>query len=490
MSHIPYENWEMIVGLEVHVQLSTRTKLFSSSPNRFGDEPNTNIDVVDTGQPGALPILNKEAVEKAVRFGCAVNANISLFSQFDRKSYFYPDSPRNFQITQFETPIIIGGEIIAECEGKTKIFRIHHAHLEDDAGVLKHFSDFSGVDYNRAGVPLLEIVSEPCMFSAKEASSYAIALKAILEYLEISDCSMQEGSLRIDTNISVRPKGEKGLRNKVEIKNLNSFNFMEIGIEAEMRRQIRAYNADPHKNPALVVPSCTVRLDVEKKETIPMRSKEQASDYLYCHEPDLPPIILKEDYIEKVKKNLPELPQERFKRYVEKLMLTPYNASILISSKTLSDYFEEALKTFNHPRLICNWITVECLGKLNERGKTLTESTIPPSHIAKLAELIDSKKITGRIGKEVLEIMIDSSKKDPETIVQENPNFQAIHDTSLVEPIVNNVLEDNPQSIADFKNGKDKAFNFLVGQIMKKSKGKASPDIAKELLLKKLGTTD
>lgn len=486
MSEIPYENWELIIGLEVHVQLNTREKLFSCSPNRFGDEPNTNIDVVDTGQPGALPVLNREAVEKAVCFGTAINAKISLNSHFDRKSYFYPDSPRNFQITQFEKPIITGGEIMAECEGKSKTFQIQHAHLEDDAGMLKHFSDFTGVDYNRAGVPLLEIVSEPCMFSPKEASSYAIAIKALMEFLEISDCNMQEGSFRIDTNISVRPKGEKGLRNKVEIKNLNSFNFMEIGIEAEMRRQIRAYTAHPHKDPSLVVPSCTARLDVGKKETIPMRLKEQASDYLYCHEPDLPPIILEKSYIESIKKNLPELPQQRLKRYIETLQLTPYNATILISSKALADYFENALKTFNHPRLICNWITVECIGKLNERGKTLIESNIAPSHIATLAELIDSKKITGRIGKEILEIMIQNPEKDPKTIYQENPNFQAIHDTSLLKPIVDEVLEHNAQSITDFKNGKDKAFNFLVGQIMKLSKGKASPDVVKDLLLKRL----
>ena len=490
MSQTPYENWETIIGLEVHVQLNTRNKLFSSSLNRFGNEPNINIDVVDTGQPGALPVLNRKAVEKAVRFGCAINANISLCSHFDRKSYFYPDSPRNFQITQFESPIITGGAVIADCDGTSKTFHINRAHLEDDAGVLKHFSDFSGVDYNRAGVPLLEIVSEPCMFSPKEASSYAIALKSMLEYLEISDCSMQEGSLRIDTNISVRPKGEKGLRNKVEIKNLNSFNFMEIGIETEVRRQIRAYNAHPDKNPALVVPSCTVRLDVENKETIPMRSKEQASDYLYCHEPDLPPIILTESYINQVKKDLPELPQERLKRYVEKLKLTHYDATVLISSKALSNYFEEALKSFNHPKLICNWITVECIGKLNERGKSLLESNIPPSHIAKLAQLIDSKKVTGRIAKEVLEIMIEDPKKDPEAIVQSNPNFQAVHDTALLEPVVDKVLEENPQSIADFRNGKDKAFNFLVGQIMKLSKGKASPDIVKDLLSKKLKKID
>jgi|JI10StandDraft_1071094.scaffolds.fasta_scaffold01815_18 aspartyl-tRNA(Asn)/glutamyl-tRNA(Gln) amidotransferase subunit B len=483
---VSYEEWEPVIGLEVHAQLKTRSKIFASSPNRFGDEPNTNIEINDTGQPGALPVLNKEAVDLAIRFGCGVHAKVATFSKFDRKSYFYPDSPRNFQITQFDMPIIIGGEIVADVEGKTKTFPLHHAHLEDDAGMLKHFSDFAGVDYNRAGVPLLEIVSEPCMFSPKDAVAYATTLRAILEYLGVSDCNMEEGSMRIDTNVSVRPKGDKTLRNKVEIKNLNSFAHMEMGIEAEIRRQIQAYSKRPHEDPRLVVPSATVRLDIDKKETILMRSKEEAKDYRYFPEPDLPPIILTTDYIEKIRKDLPELPHERFKRYTEKLKLSAYNASILVNDKSLSDYFEEALKFSSHAGALCNWITVEFVGRFKDSEIDLTTSGILPEHIAKLVTFIDNKKITGRIGKEVADVMVQKPGKDPEIIIKENPNFQAVHDTSAIEPFVDEVLSAHPQSVEDFRNGKDKAFNFLVGQVMKLSQGKASPDVVKELLIKKM----
>lgn len=486
MTQISYEEWEPVIGLEVHAQLNTRSKIFACSPNRFGDEPNTNIEINDTGQPGALPVLNKEAVDLAIRFGCAINAKVAEFSKFDRKSYFYPDSPRNFQITQFDMPIIIGGEIVADVEGKTKVFQLHHAHLEDDAGMLKHFSDFAGVDYNRAGVPLLEIVSEPCMFSPKDASSYAMTLKAILEYLDVSDCNMEEGSMRIDTNISVRPKGDKTLRNKVEIKNLNSFTNMEMGIEAEIRRQIRAYTQHPNEDPKLVVPSSTVRLDLEKKETVLMRSKEEAKDYRYFPEPDLPPIILKTEYIERIRKNLPELPHQRYERYTQKLKLTEYNASILVNDKALSDYYEMALKSCDNPSALCNWITVEFVGRFKESGIHLAKSGILAEHIARLVSFIDSKKITGRIAKEVADIMAAKPGKDPEIIIKENPNFQAVHDTSAIEPFVDEVLAANAQSVEDFRNGKDKAFNFLVGQVMKLSKGKASPDVVKDLLIKKI----
>ncbi|MCP5505834.1 MAG: Asp-tRNA(Asn)/Glu-tRNA(Gln) amidotransferase subunit GatB [Chlamydiales bacterium] len=483
---VSYEDWEPVIGLEVHAQLKTRSKIFARSPNRFGDEPNTNIEINDTGQPGALPVLNKEAVDLAIRFGCAIHAEVAKFSKFDRKSYFYPDSPRNFQITQFDMPIIIGGEVVADVDGKTKTFQLHHAHLEDDAGMLKHFSDFAGVDYNRAGVPLLEIVSEPCMCSPKDAIAYATTLRAILEYLDVSDCNMEEGSMRIDTNISVRPKGDKTLRNKVEIKNLNSFTHMEIGIEAEIRRQVRAYCERPNEDPNIVVPSSTVRLDLDKKETVLMRSKEEAKDYRYFPEPDLPPIILTADYIEKIRKDLPELPHQRYERYTEMLKLSEYNASILVNDKALSDYFEQTLKFSDHATALCNWVTVEFVGRFKDSGTHLTTSGILPEHIAKLVTFIDEKKITGRIAKEVADIMVQKPGKDPEIIIKENPNFQAVHDTSAIEPFVDEVLSANAQSVEDFRNGKDKAFNFLVGQVMKLSKGKASPDVVKELLTKKM----
>ncbi len=486
MTDVHYENWEPIIGLEIHVQLNTKSKIFSSAPNRFGDEPNTNIGVVDTGQPGSLPILNKEAVRKAVQFGCAIRAHIAPFSKFDRKSYFYPDSPRNFQITQFEQPIIIGGSVVAEVGDQTKHFAIHHAHLEDDAGMLKHFSTFAGVDYNRAGVALLEIVSEPCMHSPKEASAYAMAIKAIMEYLDASDCNMEEGSLRIDVNVSVRPKGDPKLRKKVEVKNLNSFNYMEMAIESEIRRQIRLYSAKPHEDPATVIGSGTYRFDVDKKETILMREKEAAEDYRYFPEPDLPPIVLSEAYIESVRASLPELPQERFKRYVSELLLPVGSATILINEKPLANYFEEALKIGGSPKNVCNWITVEFTGRFKDTGKTLLDSGIQAEHIGKLVHMIEKGTITGKIAKSVADEMFASPGKDPEKIVQENPDFQPMQDTSSIEPLVDQVLEANPQSVADFKAGKGRAFDFLIGQVMKLCKGKASPAIVNELLTKKL----
>ncbi len=486
MTDIPYADWEPVIGLEIHVQLNTKSKLFSVAPNRFGDEPNTNITDVCTGQPGTLPVLNKEAVRKAVQFGCAVHSQVALFSKFDRKSYFYPDSPRNFQITQFEQPIVIGGTIVADIGEESKHFAINRAHLEDDAGMLKHFSSFAGVDYNRAGVPLLEIVSEPCIHSPKEAVAYAMAVKAIMEYLDASDCNMEEGSMRFDCNISVRKKGEKKLRNKIEIKNMNSFNYMEMALELEIRRQIREYSLKPHEDPAKVIGTGTYRFDPDKKEVIMMRQKEEADDYRYFPEPDLPPIVLTEAYIEEIRAALPELPHQRFKRYLTELNLPQWSAAILINEKAFADYFEEALKTAPHPKNVSNWMTVEFAGRYKESGKTLVNSGIPAHHIAKLVNLIEKGTITGKIAKSVADDMVVHPGKDPELIVQENPDYQPVHDTSAIEPLVDQVLQENAQSVADFKAGKAKAFAFLVGQVMKLCKGKASPTVVNDLLNKKL----
>ncbi len=481
-----YDDWEPIIGLEVHVQLNTLSKLFSPAPNKFGSEPNTNIGIIDTGQPGSLPLLNKEAVYKAVMLGCAINSQIPLLSKFDRKSYFYPDSPRNFQITQFDQPILIGGSVTADVDGKTKSFAIEHAHLEDDSGMLKHFSSFTGVDYNRAGVPLIEIVSAPCMYGPKDASAYAQALRAILQYINVSDCNMEEGGLRFDINVSVRKKGESHLRNKTEIKNLNSFTYMEMAIESEIRRQIHAYTDSPHKNPDTVITSQTMRFDIENKKTIPMRSKEGAPDYRYFPEPDLPPIVLTQEYIDTVKKNMPELPHARFERYTNDLHLTPYSASVLINNKQLADYFEKALAICPHARALCNWITVEFVGRIKETGISLHNFGIPPQHIAELVNLIDQEKITGRMAKEIADIMVESVDKSPRVIISENPKFRPITDTSTLDPIIDQVLASHPQSIVDYKAGKDKAFNFLVGQIMKQCQGKASPPLVKKLLEEKI----
>jgi len=479
-------DWEVVIGLEVHTQLNTKTKLFSAAPNHFGDEPNTNISITDTGQPGSLPVLNKSAVFKAVQLGLAIEAEVAEFSKFDRKSYFYPDSPRNFQITQLEHPIIKGGKITAEIDGQLKTFEIDRAHLEDDAGMLKHFSSFAGVDYNRAGVPLIEIVSTPCISSPKEATAYVKALKAILEYINVSDCDMEKGSLRMDANISVRKVGEKRLRNKTEIKNMNSFYFLELALESEIERQIALYEKHPDEDPDNVIIPGTYRYDTETKKTVMMRMKERAEDYRYFPEPDLIPIVLTKEYIESVRETLPELPQQRLQRYVSELGLSEYAASVLIVDKMTSDYFEEALTICSNAKSLCNWITVEFPGRLKEAGHTLYSIGIPAKHVANLVAMIDDKKITGRIAKEVADDMVKNPGTDPIEIVKNNSNYQPLSSTSEIEPLVEKVLSDNPQSIEDYKMGKKKAFAFLVGQVMKQTKGKASPEVVNELIHKRL----
>lgn len=486
MTDIAYADWEPVIGLEIHVQLKTKSKIFSPAPNRFGDEPNTNISAVCTGQPGALPVLNEEAVRIAVQFGCAVHATVAPFSKFDRKSYFYPDSPRNFQITQFDQPIVIGGHVVVDVGDTTKHIAIHHAHLEDDAGMLKHFNAFAGIDYNRAGVPLIEIVSEPCMHSPKEASSFAMAIKAIMQYLDASDCNMEEGSLRVDCNVSVRRKGEQGLRSKTEIKNINSFHNMELAMEAEIRRQIRLYTEHAHEDPSKVIQRGTYRFDLERKQTILMRAKEEADDYRYFPEPDLPPIVLTESYIESIRSSLPELPYDRFKRYISTYLLSTGAATLLVNEKPLADYFEETLKTCNSPKNVCNWITVEFAGRYKDSGKTILDSGIPAAHIGALVNLIEKGTITGKIAKSVADDMVADPEKHPEKIVKENPDYQPMQDTSSIEPLVDEVLAANAQSVEDFKAGKARAFDYLVGQVMKLCKGKASPSVVNELLTKKL----
>lgn len=482
MSEIHYENWEVIIGLEIHVQLNTKTKMFGSEPYHFGSEPNMDIGVVCTGQPGTLPVINREAVKKAVQFGCAVNAMISPVSRFDRKSYFYPDNPKNYQITQFDHPIVIGGMVAAEVGPATKHFKINRAHLEEDAGMLKHFTSFSGIDFNRAGVPLLEIVSEPCMHSPKDAVAYAMAIKAIMEYLDASDCNMEEGSLRMDANISVRPKGEQKYRNKIEIKNMNSFSHMETALGSEIRRQIQFYTAHPHEE----IERGTYRFDPEKGEVILMRMKEQAEDYRYFPEPDLPPIELSLAYIEEIRSSLPELPRNRYFRYLNELKLPEQPVVLLVSDKKLSDYFEEAMKKCSNPKSLANWLTVEFPGRLKEKGKTLWDLGIPSSHIAELVQLIENGTINGKIAKSVADEMVEEPQTSPSEIVKRNPDYQPIQDTSAIESLVDQVLQENPSVITDYKAGKNKAFAFLVGQVMKLSRGKASPEIVNELLLKKL----
>jgi aspartyl-tRNA(Asn)/glutamyl-tRNA(Gln) amidotransferase subunit B len=478
--------WETVIGLEIHAELNTKSKLFSCAPNRFGDEPNTNITEVCTGQPGSLPVLNEEAVRKAVQFGCAINGTVAKFSKFDRKSYFYPDSPRNFQITQYDQPIVLGGLVIAEVDGVEMTFAVNRVHLEDDAGMLKHFPTFAGVDYNRAGVPLIEIVSEPCIHSSKEAVAYCTAIKAILQYIDASDCNMEEGSLRVDANISVRPRGEQSLRNKIEIKNMNSFSNMEMAIESEIKRQIREYSNNPSVPIHEVIQQATYRWDPEKKETALMRRKESADDYRYFPEPDLLPILLTDAYIETIRKALPELPLQRERRYVKELGLPPHNAFVITSDKNVADYFEEGLKFCSNARSLCNWITVEFAGRLKETGKSLPEFGITSANVGKLVSLIEKGTITGRIAKAVADEMVLHPNKDCEEIIAANPDFSPVHDHSEIEKLVDEVLAQNQQSVIDYKAGREKAFGFLVGQVMKLSRGKAAPQIVNDLLKRKI----
>ncbi|WP_348663844.1 Asp-tRNA(Asn)/Glu-tRNA(Gln) amidotransferase subunit GatB [Chlamydia vaughanii] len=481
-----YSDWESVIGLEVHVELNTASKLFSGARNRFGDEPNTNISTVCTGLPGSLPVLNKEAVRKAILFGCAVQGEVALLSRFDRKSYFYPDSPRNFQITQFEHPIVRGGHVKAIVQGEERYFELAQAHIEDDAGMLKHFGEFAGVDYNRAGVPLIEIVSKPCMFCSEDAVAYATALVSLLDYIGISDCNMEEGSVRFDVNISVRPKGSDELRNKVEIKNMNSFAFMAQALEAEKCRQVDEYLSNPSKDPKTVIPGATYRWDPEKKKTILMRLKERAEDYKYFIEPDLPVLQLTEAYIDEIRTTLPELPYDKYHRYLHTYAIAEDIAAILISDKHVANFFEVATTHCKNYRALSNWVTVEFAGRCKNLGKKLAFSGILPESVAQLVNFIDTGVITGKIAKDIADIMMESPSKSPEDILKENPEMLPMTDESALLSIIHEVVGSNPQSIADYKSGKTKALGFLVGQIMKRTQGKAPPNRVNELLMVEL----
>lgn len=469
--------WDAIIGLEIHVQLNTRSKLFSPAPNRFGDAPNTNITAACTAQPGSLPVLNKEAVRKAVQFGLAINAKINPISCFDRKSYFYPDLPKGYQITQYEKPLISGGFVKINTEGKEKIIQIHHTHLEEDTGILKHFPKFTGIDFNRAGVPLLEITTEPCIRSAKEASALAFAIRTILIYLDASECNMEEGSFRIDANVSVKKRDESVHRPKVEIKNLNSFSFLELAIEKEIGRQIEIYEKHPNRPLEELIPPTTARWDHEKRKIVLMRKKLSANDYRYFPEPDLAPVVLTDDYMDWVRHTLPELPQNRHRRYTIDLGLSPQIATFLVNHKPLSDTFDEAMKTSINPRLLSNWICCEFPRKII--------LSIPPSHISKLVRMIDEEKITGPIAKKIAGEMAQSPKLDPEIIAESNPDYRPMQTEEEIEPLINQAIAAHPQPVLDYQTGRKKAFAFLVGRIMQLSNGKASPKIIHELLLKK-----
>ena len=474
------EDYEVVMGLEVHAELSTKTKIFCSCPTSFGAAPNTHVCPICMAMPGTLPVLNEKVVEYAVKAGLATNCEISKDSKNDRKNYFYPDLPKAYQISQYDKPLCYKGYIeIETSEGKKKI-GITRIHIEEDAGKLNH-DDLSGgslVDLNRAGVPLIEIVSEPDLRTTEEVDSYLKKLKSILEYIEVSDCKMQEGSFRADVNVSIRKKGETKLGTRTEMKNMNSFRSITRAIEYEIGRQI-----DVVENGG-VIEQETLRWDEVSGKTFSMRDKEDAQDYRYFPEPDLVAIKLSDEYIENIRKDLPEMPESRKQRYLEVYKLSEKDAGILTSSKYLSDLFEKASEICGNYKAVNNWIISDISRILNETEMDPIEIPFDASQLAKLVSLIDKGTISSSIGKKVL-VELFENPRDPEDIIKEKGWIQ-ISDEGAIKEIVLKIIEANPQSVADYKGGKDRALGFLVGQAMKETKGKANPQMLNKMFAEEL----
>lgn len=474
------EDYEVIIGLEVHAELSTKTKIFCSCPTAFGAAPNTHTCPICMAMPGTLPVLNEKVVEYAVKAGLATNCEVSRNSKNDRKNYFYPDLPKSYQISQFDKPLCEHGYVEIEINGEKKKIRLTRIHIEEDAGKLNHdeFGGGSLVDLNRAGVPLIEIVSEPDLRSAEEVEQYLRKLKSILEYIEVSDCKMQEGSLRADVNVSVRKKGETKLGTRTEMKNINSFRSIVRAIEYEVDRQI-----DVIENGGKIDQE-TLRWDDVSGKTFPMRDKEDAQDYRYFPDPDLVAIKLSEEYIENIKNSLPELPESRKERYLQEYKLSEKDAKLITASKYLSDLFEEAVKVCNNPKAVNNWIISDISRILNETEMEPIQIPFDAKQLGKLVVLIDKGTISSSIGKKVL-VELFENPRDPEDIIKEKGWIQ-ISDEGAIKEVVLKILENNPQSIADYKGGKDKALGFLVGQAMKETKGKANPQMLNKMFLEEL----
>ena len=472
--------YEVIIGIEVHAELSTKTKIYCGCSTEFGGDPNTHCCPVCTGMPGALPVLNEKVVEYAVRAGLATNSTISRNCKQDRKNYFYPDLPSGYQISQYDLPLCENGKVDINVNGVSKDIGITRIHIENDAGKLIHdvYTGGTLVDLNRAGVPLIEIVSEPDIRSADEAVAYVERLKGILEYIGVSDCKMQEGSLRADVNLSIRPVGQEKFGTRTETKNLNSFRSIARAINFEIERQKEVLESGG------VVYQETRRWDDEKGEGYAMRAKEEANDYRYFPEPDLMPIRLSEEYIKNIKDTLPELPEVRYKRYIEELGLPEYDAGIITSSKLLSDYFEEAANECKNAKAVSNWLMTDIIRIAKELGLEYDELPISAIQLAHLIALIDKGTISGKIAKDVFAEMVETSN-DPEKIVEEKGLLQ-ISDEGAIKEVVDKIIAANPQSIADYKAGKDRALGFLVGQCMKEMKGKGNPQILNKLILEEL----
>ena len=473
------KEYEVIIGLEVHAQVLSESKLFSSSPTKFGSEPNTQVSLVDAAFPGMLPVINEFCIKQAIKTGIGLNAKINNRSIFDRKNYFYADLPQGYQISQYKNPIVGEGSVTLDMpEGEKKI-GIERLHLEQDAGKSIHDIDPKNtlVDLNRSGVALMEIVSKPDLRSLEEVNAFIKKLRSIMRYLGTCDGNMQEGSLRADVNVSVRKKGVLELGTRCEIKNVNSIKFMQMAIDYEANRQV-----DLLEEGSSVVQE-TRLFDTKKNETRSMRTKEDAHDYRYFPDPDLLPLELNDEFIEDIKKDIPELPDEKKKRFIEKFNLSPYEANILVSDIETSKYFEDVSKN-SDVKLATNWITGELFALLNNKSIEITESPITSENLAKLINLIKDGTISGKIAKTVFEIMADSGK-DPKKIVEEK-GLKQQSDPKELEKIIDKVISDNPKNVEAYKSGKDKLFGFFVGQVMKQSNGKANPQVVNEILKKKL----
>ena len=471
--------YEVIIGLEVHAQVLSESKLFSTSSTKFGSEPNTQVSLVDAAFPGMLPVINEHCIKQAVKTGIGLKAKINKRSIFDRKNYFYADLPQGYQISQYKDPIVGEGSVTLDMPNGEKNIGIERLHLEQDAGKSIHDIDPQNtlVDLNRSGVALMEIVSKPDLRSLDEVNAYIKKLRSIMRYLGTCDGNMQEGSLRADVNVSVRKKGDKKLGTRCEIKNVNSIKFMQMAIDFEANRQVDVIEEGGF------IDQETRLFDTKKNETRSMRSKEDAHDYRYFPDPDLLPLELNDNYIDQIKKDIPELPDEKKKRFIEKFKLSPYEANILVSDIEISKYFEEVSKN-SDVKLATNWITGELFALLNEKNIEITESPISSKNLSKLINLIKDGTISGKIAKSVFEIMRDGDK-DPITIVEEK-GLKQQSDPKELENLINKVITENPKNVEAYKSGKDKLFGFFVGQVMKNSNGKANPKLVNEILKKKL----
>ncbi len=471
--------WEIIIGLEVHAQINTNSKLFSGASTQFGNEPNMNVSFVDAGMPGMLPVLNEHAVEQAIKTGLALGAKINLKSIFDRKNYFYPDLPQGYQISQYLDPIVGKGEIVLDMlEGQKKV-GVTRIHIEQDAGKSLHEYKPKNtcIDLNRSGVPLMEIVSEPDMRSADEAVAYMKKLRSILRYIDTCDGDMEKGNLRCDANVSVRkPGGPLGTR--CEIKNLNSMRFMNKAIEFEAMRQVEILESGGK------IDQETRLFDAGKGETRTMRSKEDAHDYRYFPDPDLLPLEFEQSYVDGLKKNLPELPDAKKARYMSEYKLSAYDAGVIVAEQEYSKFYEEVAKG-NDPQLAANWMTGELFGRLNKMGISLNDSPITAAKLSGLIKLIADNTISGKIAKDVLDLMFESGK-DAAVIVEEK-GMKQVTDTGAIEKVIDEIMAANADKVAEYRSGKDKLFGFFVGQVMKASGGKANPAMLNDLLKKKLG---